>query len=60
MHEHKASSIVFDKLDRFVAFTTRSGAQTSRFGDLCVHHDNDDRTDYLPLAHVQSNGTSTL
>ena len=33
--------------------TTRSGAYISRFGDFCVHDDNDDTTDHFTPAHAR-------
>ena len=48
------------KIDRFVALTTHLVAQISRFGNFCVHDNNndhnDDRTDcFTPCACMQGN-----
>ena len=42
----------FAEFDWFVVITSRLDAYISRYGDFCAN-DNDDMTDYFPLAHAR-------
>ena len=53
--EHTEAMQFLAKFDIFVVLKTRSGAYISRFGDFCVHDDNndDDTTDHFTPAHAR-------
>ena len=44
--------VFFAKVDIFVVVTTRSGTYISRFGDICVHDDDDDTTHHFTPVHA--------